>query len=152
MVKHLSEKRVIKSNQKQWLNRYIELHKNAKNGFEKYFSKVMNNSALGKNMKILRKQRCIKLLKMIKEEVFQYLSQAITRQNEKLSAIKMNKSVYLAFSMLEKLKWTSLDMIRLKKRYNLKKMKLCYIDTNSFLIHIKNKFFIVRDDRREKIL
>lgn len=33
----------------------------------------------------------------------------------------MNKLVYLAFSMLEKLKWTSLDMIRLKKRYNFKK-------------------------------
>ena len=56
---------MIKFNQNAWLKPYFDknakLGHKAKNKFEKYFFKLMNDAAFGKTMENIRKQRKTKL-------------------------------------------------------------------------------------------
>ena len=125
-----------------------ELTKKAKNDFEKDFFKLMNNAVFGKTMKNMRKHKDIKLVTTDKRKnqlVTELNYHAIKCFSENLLAIemkktkvKMNKPIYLGLSILEISKilmyefWY--DYMKPKYGHN---VKLCYMDTDSFIIYKK---------------
>ena len=129
-----------------------KLRTEAEYEFEKYFFKLMNNSVFGKTMENVRKHRDIKLLtteekrnKSISEPNYHTTKQfsenllAIEMKNTK---VKMNKPVYLGMSILDISKTLTYEFWYdyVKPKYK-EKAKLCYMDTNSFVINIFNKDF-----------
>ena len=140
--------RCIKSKQSPWMKEYIDfntkLRTAAKNDFEKDFYKLMNNSVFGKTMENIRKHRNIKLVNN-KEE---YLK-AVMKPNFKsgtllgpdlmgceMGKVKavMNKPVYLGQAILD---LSKIIMYEFNYDYMLPKygenIKLCYMDTDSFI-------------------
>ena len=98
-----------------------ELTKQVKNDFEKDFLKLINNSVFGNTMENVRKHRDIKLVTTDK---------------------KMNKPVYLGLSILEISKTLMYEFWYdyMKPKYG-DDVKLCYMNTDSFTIHIKTEDF-----------
>ena len=106
---------VIQFNQKAWLKPYInmntKLRKGAKNEFEKYFFKLMNNSVFGKTMENVRKHRDIKLVttdekrnKLVSEPNYhttKHFSENLLAIEMKKTKVIMNKPVYLGMSILD---------------------------------------------------
>ena len=91
--------RIIEFNQEAWLKPYIdmntELRKLAKNDFEKYLFKLMNNSVFGKTMENIRKHRDIKLVTTDKKRsklVSEPNYHTINLISEDLSIIEMKKN------------------------------------------------------------
>ena len=106
--------RVIQFNQKAWLKPYINMNtkkrKEAKNEFEKYFFKLMNNAVFGKTMDNLRKHRDIIFVttdktrnQLVSEPNYQTrkrFSEDLLPFEMKKIQVKMNKPVYLGMSIL----------------------------------------------------
>ena len=111
-----------------------------KNDFEKDFFKLMNNSVSGKTMENVRKHRDIKLVTTDKRRN-QLVSEPNYKRQKKQIKVKMN-NVYLGLSILEISKtlmyefWY--DYIKPKYQNN---AKLCYMDTDSFIIRINTEDF-----------
>ena len=149
-------RRVIQFNQKDWLKPYIDmntkLRKEAKNDFEKYFFKLMNNSVFGKTMENVRKHRDIKLVtmdekrnKLVSEPNYhtaKCFSENLLAIKMKKTKVKMNKPIYFSMSILDISKTLMYEFWYdyLKPRYG-DKAKLCYTDTDSFIIHIITEDF-----------
>ena len=148
--------RVIEFNQKAWLKPYIdmntELRKLARNDFEKDLFKLMNNSVFGKTMENIRKHRDIKLVttdkkrsKLVSEPNFyamNLISKNLSIIEMKKTKIKMNKPIYLGLSILEisEILMYEFWYDYVKPKYN-DKVRLCYMDTNSFVMNIKTNDF-----------
>ena len=147
--------RVIEFNQKDWLKPYIdmntELRKAAKDNFEKDLFKLMNNSVFGKTMENIRKHREIKLLRTDKKSklvsepnyhTINLISKDLPIIEMKKSKVKMNKPIYLGLSILEisKILMYKFWYDYMKPKYN-DNVKLCYMDTDSFIINIKTNDF-----------
>ena len=127
-----------------------ELKKQAKNDFEKDFFKLMNNS--GKNMENVRKPRDIKLVtrdnrrnQLVSEPNYhttKWFSENLLTVEMKKIKVKMNKPVYLGLSILEISKTLIYEFWygSLKPKYT-DNVKLCYMDTDSFIMHIKTEDF-----------
>ena len=128
------------------------LRKEAKNEFEKDFFKLMNNSVFGKTMENVRKHRDIKLVttdekrnKLVSEPNYQTIkqfSENLLAIEMKKTKVKMNKPVYLGMSILDISKILMYDFWYdyLKPKYN-DKAKLCYMDTDSFVLNIFTEDF-----------
>ena len=148
--------KVIQFNQEAWLKEYIdmntELIKQAKKDFEKDFFKLMNNSIFGKTMENVRNHRDIKLVKTDKKRIrlvsepnyhtTKYFSENLLAIEMKKIKVKMNKPVYLGLSILEISKTLMYEFQYgyIKPKYQ-DDAKLCYMDTDSFIIHIKTEDF-----------
>ena len=148
--------RIIEFNQEAWLKAYIEtnteLRKLAKNDFEKDLFELMNNSLFGKTMKNIRKQRYIKLVtadkkrsKLVSEPNYHtvnYISEDLSIIEMNKTKVKMNKPIYLGLSILEISKLLMYEFLYdyMKPKYG-NNVKLCYMDTDSFIMDIKTEDF-----------
>ena len=148
--------RVIRFNQESWLKEYIdmntELKKNSRNDFEKKFFKFMNSSVFGKTMENVRKHRDITLVttnkrinQLVSEPNYhttQWFSENLLAIEIKKIKVKMNKSVYLSLSILEISKTLMYEFWYdyMEPKYS-DKVKLCYMNTDSFIMQIKTKDF-----------
>ena len=122
---------------------------------KKIFFKLINNAVFGKTMKNVRKYRDIKLIKLVTTDkrrnqlasepnyhITKYYSENLMAIEMKKTKVKITKSVYLCMSILNISKtlmyafWY--DFI--KPKYQ-NKAKLCYMDTYSFIIHIRTEDF-----------
>ena len=129
----------------------IELRKQAKNDFEKDFFKLMNNAVFGKTMEKVRKHRDIKLVTtdmrrnlLVSEPNYhtaKWFSENLLAIEMKKTKVKMNKPVYLGLSMLEISKTLMYEFWYdyMQPKYG-DNVKLCYMDTDSFIMHIKTRF------------
>ena len=127
-----------------------ELRKNAKNEFEKNFFKLMNNSVFGKTMENVRNHRDIKLVtsdKRRKRLVSEPNYDSHKKFSEHLMAIemekkrvKMTKPLYLGMSIFDISKTVCMNFGMIKPKYGYRG-KLCYTDTDRFIIYIKTKYF-----------
>ena len=128
------------------------LRKKARNDFEKDFFKLMNNAVFRKTMENVRKHRDIKLLTtdkrrnhLVSESSYhttRWISENLLEIEIKRIKIKMNKPVYLGLSILEISKTLMYEFWcdYMKPKYG-DNVKLCYMDTDSFTLHIKTKDF-----------
>ena len=162
--------RIIEFNQEAWLKPYIdmntELRKLAKDDFEKDLFKLMNNAVFGKTMENVRKHRDIKLVttskrrsKLVSEpnyHTMNYISEDLSIIEMKKTKVKMNKPMYLGLSILEVSR-----ILMYKVWYDFMKpkygddVKLCYMDTDSFVMNITtNDFYkdIANDVKKGLIL
>ena len=144
---------VIKFNQEAWLKPYInmntELRKAAKNDFEKDLFKLINNSVFGKTMETSGNIKLVttdkKRSKLVSEpnyHTINLISEDLSIIEMKKTKVKMNKPIYLGLSILEISKTLMYEFWYdyMKPKYN-DKIKLCYRDTESFIMNIKTNDF-----------
>ena len=159
--------RVIQFNQKAWLKPYVnmntKLRKEAKNEFEKDFFKLMNNAVFGKTMENVRKHRDIKLVttdekrnKLVSEPNYhttKHFSENLLAIEMKKTKVKMNKPVYLGMSILDISRTLMYEFWYdyIKPKYG-DRAKLCYMDTDSFIIHVERWFDTSNYDYNDKRL
>ena len=147
---------IIQFKQKSWLKVYIdmntELRKKAKNEFGKNFFKLMNNSVFGETMENVRNHRDMKFATSNKRRK-RLVSDPNYHSHKKFSGhlmaiemkkarVKMTKPLYLGMSILDisKILMYEFWYDYISPKYG-DKAKLCYTDTDSFIIYIKTDDF-----------
>ena len=129
-----------------------ELRKVASNNFKKDFYKLMNNAVFGKTMENVIKHRDIKLVTTNKKRsqlvsepnyhAMNCISKDLSIIEMKKTKIKMNKPTYLGLSILDisKILMYEFWYDYMKPKYS-NDVKLCYTDTDSFVMNIKTEDF-----------
>ena len=126
-----------------------ELRKLAKDDFEKDLFKLMKNAVFGKTMENIGNHRDIKLVttnkrrnKLVSEpnyHTINYISEDLSITEMNKTKIKMNKPIYLGLSILDisKILMYEFWYDYMKPKYG-NRVKLCYMDTDSF---VTNDFY-----------
>ena len=111
----------------------------------------MNNAVFGKTMENVRKHRDIKLVTterrrnyLVSEPNYhttKFFTENLLAIEMKKTEILMNKPVYLGLSILELSKILMYEFWYdyVKPKYG-EKAKLCYMDTDSFIVYIKTDY------------
>ena len=112
----------------------------------------MNNAVFGQTMENVRKHGDIKLVttdkrrnRLVSEPNYhttKWFSEKLLATEMKKAKAKMNKPIYLGLSILEISKTMMYEFWYdyMKPKYG-DNVKLCYMDTDSFIMHIKTKDF-----------
>ena len=146
----------ISFSQDNWLEPYImhntNLRMKAANDFEKDYYKLLNNSFYGKTMENVRGHRDIKLVtnnkkrSVLKSEPnyhgTKHISEELSIMEMKLRELYMNKTLYLGQVILDNSKMLMYEYWYdyLRPMYG-DKIKLCYMDTDSFIIYVETEDF-----------
>ena len=129
-----------------------KLRQKAKYSFEKYFFKLMNNAVFGKFMENGRKYRDIKLATTEKRRNYlvsepnyhttKFFAENVLATDMKKGQILMSTPVYLGLSIIDLSKTAMCDFWYdyAKPKY-CKNLKLCYMETGSFIVHVKQMMF-----------
>ena len=137
---------------KLYIDVNTDLRKQAKTDFEKDSFKLMNNSVFGKTMENVRNHRDIKLIvtngrrkKLVSEPNFhtsKHFSEELMAIEMRKTKVTMSKPVYLGQAILDISKTLMYEFWYdyLKPKYD-DKVKICYMDTDSLIIHVKNEDF-----------
>ena len=137
--------RLIQFNQEAWLKTYIDINSELR-------KQAKNNFVSGKTMENVRKHRDIKLVtadkrrnKLVLEPNYhttKWFSENLLAIEIKKTKVKMNKPVYLGLSILEISKTLMYEFWYdyMKPKYG-DNVKLCYMNTDSFIMHIKTEDF-----------
>ena len=132
-----------------------KLRMEAKNDFKKDFFKLMNNSIFGKTMENVKNHRDIRLAtinekrnKLVSETNYhttKHFSEDLMAIEMRKIKVVMNKPVYLSQAILDISKTLMYEFWYdyIKPKYQ-EKAQLCYMDTDSFIIHIETEDFIQR--------
>ena len=148
--------RIIEFDQGAWLKPYTDmntdLRKQAKNDFEKDFFKLMTNSVFRKTMENVRNHRDIKIVTTANRRSIlasepnyhsnKYTSKDLLIIEMKKTEVKMNKPIYLGQAILDLSKTLMYKFCYdyIKPKYG-DKARLCYMDTDSFVMNIKTEDF-----------
>ena len=120
--------------------------------WKKIFLKLINNAVFGKTMENVRKHRDIKLVTTDKRRnqlasepnyhITKYYLENLMAIEMKKTKVKITKSVYLCMSILDISKTLMYEFWYdfIKPKYQ-NKAKLCYMDTYSFIVHIRTEDF-----------
>ena len=149
--------KVLKFNQSAWLKSYIDMNtekrKNAKTDFDKDLYKLMNNAVYGKTMENVRKHRIIKLVSEPNYHTAKWFSENLLAIEMKKTSVKMNKPIYLGLAILSLSKILMCDYWynEMKPKHE-NRTRLCYMDTDSSIMHIKTEDFYkdIADDVQKK--
>ena len=147
---------VIEFQHSKWMKAYImlntRLRKAAKNEFEKDFFKFMNNSVFGKTMENIRNHKDMKLVTSDKKYLryvmkpnfsngFPFFKHLLVVEMGK-TEIKMNKPMHLGQALLDLSKRLMYEFHCdcMRPKYG-SKVRLCYMDTDSFVYEIETEDF-----------
>ena len=148
--------KVIEFEQEAWLKTYImintELRMQPKNDLEKDFFKLMNNAVFVKIMGNITNHRDIKIVTTGKRRNIlasepnyhstKYISKDLLIMEVKKVEVKLNRPIYLGQAILDISKALMYEFWYdyIKPMYG-DKAKLCYTDTDSFVMHINTEDF-----------